>query len=103
VDYVERNNRGLIWLDEVLRYLKNQYTADEVAAILDQGPAGIFREVDRLAGKKRLFLRNANLASADWRQATLDRLESRFSPAQKSGRSWTTFASSLENSRISRK
>lgn len=80
VDYVERNNRGLIWLDEVLRYLKNQFSADEVAAILDQGPAGTYREVDRLAGKKRLFLRNSNLASADWRQSTLDRLESRFSP-----------------------
>jgi len=80
VDYVERNNRGLIWLDEVLRYLKNQFTADEVASILDQGPAGIYREVVRLAGKKRLFLRNSNLASADWRQSTLDRLESRFSP-----------------------
>lgn len=80
VEYVERNNRGLIWLDEVLRYLKNQYTPDEVAQLLDQGPAGLYREVDRLSSRKRLFVRNSNLASADWRQATLDRLESRFSP-----------------------
>lgn len=80
VEYVERNNRGLIWLEEVLRYLKNQYTPDEVAQLLDQGAAGIYREVDRLSSKKRLFIRNSNLASIDWRQATLDRLESRFSP-----------------------
>ena len=81
IDYVERNNRGLIWLDELMPYLHKTYGSEgEVASIILQDAQDRYVELDSLRPIRRLFVSRHNLELPDWRQKTLDYLENRFSP-----------------------
>ncbi|MCE9597791.1 MAG: hypothetical protein K8S54_07475 [Spirochaetia bacterium] len=81
IDYVERNNRGLIWMDELMPYLnRTEQSESEIAEMLLGDSEGRYTEVEPLHNTRRLFLRYANLDKPDWRRNTLDILEHRFSP-----------------------
>ncbi len=81
IDYVDRNNRGLIWVDELMPYLNKNYGSEsEVAHLLTSDSQDRYVEADSLRSIRRVFLLRKNLESAEWRQITLDYLENRFSP-----------------------
>lgn len=82
IDYVERNNRGLIWMDELMPYLnRTEQSESEVAEMLLGDSEGRYLEVEPLHNTRRLFIRYANLDKPEWRRNTLDILENRFSPS----------------------
>lgn len=76
VDYVQRNFKGLIWLDEVMHTLNTvKFTEDQVGDFLFYDKYGRYTEVRPLINIRRVFLTTENEDDPQWIESTLDYLE----------------------------
>lgn len=76
VDYVERNFKGLIWLDEVMLALNTvKFTADQVGDMLFYDKYDRYIEVRPLVNIRRVFISQENEEDPAWVSSTIDYLE----------------------------
>jgi hypothetical protein len=76
VDYVERNFKGLIWLDEVMTALNTvKFTRDQVGDMLFYDKYDRYLEVRPLINIRRVFISRENEDDPTWVQSTIDYLE----------------------------
>ncbi|MCB1322032.1 MAG: hypothetical protein KDK34_17370, partial [Leptospiraceae bacterium] len=83
IDYVDRNFKGIIWIDEVLLTLGTvKYTADQIGDYLYYDKQNRYIEVKPLINIRRVFLRRENEGDPRWVQATIDYLENVAQPRE---------------------
>ncbi|MCR9140820.1 MAG: hypothetical protein NXI24_01010 [bacterium] len=76
VDYVERNFKGLIWLDEVLLALNTvKFNPDQVGDMLYYDKYDRYLEVRALINIRRVFISRENEEDPAWVSSTIDYLE----------------------------
>ena len=86
IDYVDRKNRGIIWLDEVETALAStRYTSDGLGDLLFYDALGRYEEIRALVQEKRVFIARSRLNELTWIEATLDYLENVSAPGPHHG------------------
>ncbi len=86
IEFVDRKNRGLIWLDEVESALSStRYTTDGLGDLLFYDAQGRYEEIRALVQEKRVFIHRNNLNDLNWIEATLDYLENVANPGTHHG------------------
>lgn len=76
VDYVERNFKGLIWLDEVMLALNTvKFNPDQVGDMLFYDKYDRYLEVRPLINIRRVFIIRENEDDPTWVSSTIDYLE----------------------------
>ena len=86
VDYVDRKNRGIIWLHEVETALAStRYTSDGLGDLIFYDSEARYEEIRALVQEKRVFIARSRLNDLTWLEATLDYLENVASPGTHHG------------------
>ena len=76
IDYVDRNFRGIIWLDEVLSALGTvRYNENQIGDMLFYDKENRYIEVKALLAIRRVFLYRSREQDEAWIQSTIDYLE----------------------------
>lgn len=81
VDYVERNFKGIIWVDEVVGALNSvKFTEDVVGDYLFYDSEQRYSEFKALRDIRRAYVRIVNEDDPNWVRSTIDYLENMSSP-----------------------
>ena len=76
VDKVEEDNKGIIWLDQVLRAMDTvRFNEDAVGDMLFYDTDSRYTEVRQLIKLRRVFLRKELESNPEWRNQTVDYLD----------------------------
>lgn len=76
VEYVERNNKGLIWIDEVLSAINSpQFSADTVSDMLYYDSKRRYLEIRALNNLKPVFIAREKENDTKWLKSTVDYLD----------------------------
>ncbi|MBX7059085.1 MAG: hypothetical protein K1X75_13545 [Leptospirales bacterium] len=83
VDYVERNFKGIIWIDEVLASLNSvKFNEDVIGDLLFYDSEQRYVEIKALRDVRRAYLRAANEDDPTWVGSTIDYLENMANPRE---------------------
>lgn len=95
VDYVERNFKGLIWLDEVMLALNTvKFNPDQVGDMLFYDKFDRYLEVRPLTNIRRVYIARESEDDPAWVSSTIDYLEN-VVPQQEEHRALITYLRSL--------
>jgi len=76
VESVEQGHKGLIWLDEVLRHLRDpKLSLDSLGDLLYYDQEGRYTEIRALQNQRRVFIHKDKESSREWLESTLDYLD----------------------------
>ncbi len=86
IDFVERNHKGVIWLDEVVRALNSvKYNDAQIGDYLFYDRESRYVEIKALREARPAYIRSANESSPNWARAALDYYENIANPLAEHG------------------
>lgn len=86
IDFVERNHKGVIWLDEVVRALNSvKYSDAQIGDYLFYDRENRYVEIKSLREARPAYIRAANESSPAWARAALDYYENIANPLAEHG------------------
>lgn len=81
IDYIERQNRGIIWIDQVVNALSSvKYNDNNVGDFLFYDQEGRYVEIRSMIRIRRVFVRLENHDNPEWRKSIIEYLENISNP-----------------------